>query len=119
MAEHFHSRLCQRCGRGFIFTPTYHDFLARRGAKVVVPVLCPTCFIKTGPLPKERGEVKWFSQRKHYGFIVTGEGVEVFFHARQIFHGAEQPPEEGQPVRFHLHYPRKGPEALNVELLRD
>jgi CspA family cold shock protein len=98
-------------------TTTYRDFLARRGARVVRPVLCPTCFLKAGPLPKQEGEVKWFNPRKHYGFIVTTEGDEVFFHERQILPSAQHAPEEGQTVRFHLHYPRKGPEALNVEVL--
>lgn len=30
--------VCQRCGRGFVLTSTYRDFLQRRGVKVVVPV---------------------------------------------------------------------------------
>lgn len=37
---------CQRCGRGFLLTTTYCDWLARRGTQVVVPMLCPTCFLK-------------------------------------------------------------------------
>ena len=41
--------VCQRCGRGLILTSTYRAWLARRGAKAVVPVLCPTCFLRKGP----------------------------------------------------------------------
>ena len=119
MARHFESQLCQRCGRGFMSTSTYQDFLSRRGAKVVVPVLCPTCFLKAGPLPKQQGEVKWFSRHKHYGFIVTQDGDEVFFHEQQLLTSTGCQPEEGQLVRFHVHYPRKGPEALNVELVTE
>jgi len=108
--------VCQQCGRGFLLTGNYRDLLARWGAKVVVPVLCPTCFLKTGPVPKRCGKVKWFEPGKGYGFIATGEDEEIFFHQRQIFGGNGQEPCEGQAVRFHLAYSARGPEALNVEL---
>jgi CspA family cold shock protein len=107
---------CQRCGRGFVLTATYRDWLARRGAQVVVPVLCPTCYLKDGPLPKQHGTVKWFDPHRHYGFIVAGEGEEIFFHQRQILRGRPNDACEGQEVRFHMRYSPKGPEALNVEL---
>jgi CspA family cold shock protein len=109
--------VCTHCGRGFILTPTYLDLLKRRGARVVVPVLCPTCFLVDGPLPKERGQVKWFNQGKRYGFITAESGEEVFFHREQLLGGDKVRPREGQAVRFHLHYPIRGPEALNVELM--
>ena len=97
-------------------TATYCDWLARRGIEVVVPVLCPTCFRKAGPLPKHHGRVKWFDPRKRYGFIVTGEGEEVFFHQRQILRDSEDEAYQGQKARFHVRYSMKGGEALNVEL---
>ena len=105
---------CQRCGRGFLLTTSYRDFLGRRGAKVVTPVLCMTCYLKAGPLPKQQGKVKWFSPRKHYGFIITGEGKEVFFHQHQLLGGNEV--HKGQMAWFHIRHSVKGPEALNVEL---
>ena len=73
MAEQLQTIVCQRCGRGFILTDNYCKLRARRGAAVVEPVLCPNCFLKKGPLPKERGKVKWFNPHKHYGFIVTAQ----------------------------------------------
>ena len=97
---------------------TYRDLLQRREIPVITPPQCPTCFIGTGPLPKERGQIKWFSSQKHYGFIVTEDGTEVFVHERQLLSGSAQSPQAGQAVRFHVHYPVKGPEALNVELLQ-
>jgi cold shock protein len=119
MSRQLHSAACKRCGAGFVLTSTYADLLDRRDVKVVVPVLCPTCFLTRGPLPKERGEVKWFSPRKHYGFILSEDGEEVFFHERQIYGKHQNGLHEGQEVRFHIHYPVKGPEALNVEVLAD
>lgn len=111
--------VCQRCGRGFLLTDTYLDLLERHNAREIVPVSCPTCFLGKGPLPKDRGEIKWFNARKHYGFITTEGGEEVFFHQKQVVEENGVRLQEGQAVRFHLHYPLKGPEALNVELLRD
>jgi CspA family cold shock protein len=119
MSSQLQSATCQRCGSGFILTTTYLDLLSRRGAKVVVPLLCPTCFLVEGPLPKQQGEIKWFNSRKHYGFIVSEEGEEIFFHQHQVFNKDKVKPTSGQPVRFHVHYPIKGPEALNVEFVRD
>lgn len=106
---------CQKCGNGFLFTATYDHLLARRGHQVIVPVLCPTCYLAEGPLPKDRGEVKWFSPHKHYGFILTEAGEEVFFHQSQLLDENGSWVREGVAVCFHLHYPLKGPEALNVE----
>jgi CspA family cold shock protein len=108
--------VCRRCGRGFVLTATYRDFLMRWGRELIVPVLCPTCFTKTGPLPKEQGEVKWFSSRKHYGFITIEEDTDVFFHRQQLLDDVQSTPQKGQSVRFHMRYSPKGPEAVNVEI---
>jgi len=117
MSNQHEAAICQRCGRGFMLTATYRNLLDRRGAKVVTPVLCTTCFLKDGPLPKQRGRVKWFSPRKHYGFIVTAKGEEVFFHQHQLLGDNEV--HKGQTALFHVRYSVKGPEALNVELVEE
>lgn len=119
MPKQLQTVICQRCGRAFSTSPTYLDFLARRGVRVVVPVLCPACFTKTGSLPKRRGQVKWFNPRKGYGFVTTEEGEEVFFHETQLVENDGMELSEGRQVRFHVHFPRKGPEALNVELMAE
>jgi CspA family cold shock protein len=116
MSNSHRAVVCQLCGAGFMVTPNYQDFLARHGARVVVPVLCPRCFSQRGPLPKQQGKVKWFNQRRRYGFIVTQEGQEVFFHRDQVLGESSSGPHEGQQAQFHLRYAIKGPEALNVEL---
>jgi CspA family cold shock protein len=107
---------CQRCGMSFVMTPNYADFLARHGIKVVLPVQCLNCYWKAGPVPKQRGRVKWFNARRGYGFIV-GEGEqELFFHQNQLVGENNGGPHEGQAARFHVGYAAKGPQALNVEL---
>ena len=119
MSEQLKSLSCLRCGAGFLLTDTYLDMLKRKGVKVVDPPQCPTCFVNHGPLPKRQGHFKWFSPRKHYGFIVTTDGEEVFLHERQFVASGTKPPAKGQPALFHVHYPFKGPEALNVEVLHE
>lgn len=119
MSSQFKAVTCQKCGSGFILTTTYLDLLARRQVHAVVPALCPTCFVSDGPLPKQRGKVKWFNPGKRYGFIVSETGEEIFFHQEQLPQDERIKPQEGQKVRFHVHYPIKGPEALNVELLEE
>jgi CspA family cold shock protein len=107
--------VCQRCGLGFIATSTYLDFLQRWGAKVIVPVQCPNCFWTQGPLPKREGKVKWFSQRKRYGFIVSKDGTEVFVHQQQLLDDHSAGSLKGTAVQFHVQSSTQGPEALNVE----
>lgn len=108
--------VCQRCGRGFVLTATYRRFLARWGRRLIVPVLCRTCFLQGGPLPKAEGKVKWFSPRKHYGFLTMKEQGDVFFHQQQLVEDVKEAPREGQRARFHMRISSKGPEALNVEI---
>jgi CspA family cold shock protein len=118
MAKQSQSAVCRRCGCGFMLTTAHRDFLARRGVNVKTPVLCMTCFLKNGPWPKQQGKVKWFNPGKRYGFIATGEGEEIFFHQQQLLAGEGNEPHEGQMALFHTRYTTKGPEALNVELVR-
>jgi cold shock CspA family protein len=108
---------CQRCGMSFLMTETYAAFLARYGVKVVLPVQCLRCYWKAGPLPKQRGRVKWFNTIKRYGFIVDESEQELFFHQNQLVGEDNGEPHEGQSARFHVGYAAKGPQALNVELV--
>lgn len=111
------SAVCQRCGRGFVFTQMYRDLLARRGIREKRAVLCVTCFKKWGPAPKTEGIVKWFSSRKRYGFITTEGDQDIFLHQEEILDDQELEPRKGQRTRFHVQDAPKGPEAVNVELL--
>lgn len=117
MADEARVVQCRQCGCSFLPSSVYRDWLARRGIDVVVPLLCPPCFSKAGPIPKQRGQVKWFNPRRHYGFIVTEEGEEVFFRQQQIVGDDAEDTHKGQAVRFHIRYAERGPQALNVELV--
>lgn len=118
MPDQHDSVACQGCGTGFVLTATYRDLLERRGVMVSRPLQCPTCFVRSGPLAKQQGTIKWFARAKHYGFIVTDDGQEVFVHEGQFLNGDPADVRSGQRVRFHVVEAVKGPEALNVELVQ-
>ena len=117
MSNSSNSVVCQRCGRGFMVTINYKDFLSRRGMQVKLPVICMTCFLNSGPAPKQQGRVKWFNPKKGYGFIIDREGQEVFLHQKQVLNAQSDQLQEGQEVQFHVHYATKGPEGWNIEVV--
>ena len=61
------------------------------------------------------GTVKWFDERKGYGFIEQDAGGEdVFVHFSAITGEGYKTLEEGQSVQFDISNGKKGPQASNV-----
>jgi CspA family cold shock protein len=60
------------------------------------------------------GTVKWFSERKGYGFIEKDEGGDIFVHHSAIQVEGFKTLHEGQRVSFEVEDGRKGPAAANV-----
>ena len=60
------------------------------------------------------GTVKWFNQRKGFGFISTPEGRDIFVHYSSIVGGGFKTLEEGETVSFDLVDGEKGPRAENA-----
>ncbi|HIE27771.1 TPA: cold-shock protein [Candidatus Poribacteria bacterium] len=60
------------------------------------------------------GRVKWFNEKKGYGFISTDEGEDTFVHYSEIQGSGFRTLYEGQEVRFEIVQGRKGPQATNV-----
>ena len=63
------------------------------------------------------GKVKWFNEKKGYGFIENDEGGDVFVHFSAVQGSGFKTLHEGQQVRFDIEQGNKGPSAVNVQPL--
>jgi CspA family cold shock protein len=62
-----------------------------------------------------RGTVKWFNEKKGFGFITPDDGSEeLFIHHSNIAGEGFKTLQEGQAVEYNRGQGRKGPEATNV-----
>ena len=63
------------------------------------------------------GTVKWFDEKKGFGFIEREGGKDVFVHFRAITGSGFKVLNEGQQVEFEVEEGQKGPQAVNVNPL--
>jgi CspA family cold shock protein len=61
------------------------------------------------------GTVKWFSDKKGYGFIAQEEGQDIFVHYSSIEMDGFKTLAEGQQVVFEVEDGERGPVAKNVK----
>jgi len=61
------------------------------------------------------GKVKWFDNRKGYGFILQEAGKDIFVHHTAILGEGYRTLEPGENVIFELSNSEKGPKALKVQ----
>ncbi|CBK73158.1 MAG: cold-shock protein [Pseudobutyrivibrio sp.] len=65
-----------------------------------------------------KGTVKWFNNSKGYGFISDEEGKDVFVHFSGINSEGFKTLEEGATVEYEVTDGAKGPQAVNVTVVR-
>ena len=63
------------------------------------------------------GIVKWFNEKKVYGFIEQEDGPDVFVHHSEINGVGFKTLNEGEQVRFDIEQGQKGPAAVNVTVV--
>jgi CspA family cold shock protein len=63
------------------------------------------------------GTVKWFNEKKGYGFIEREDGPDVFVHHTGINSSGFRTLNEGDRVTFDIEEGKKGPAAVNVTVV--
>ena len=61
--------------------------------------------------------VKWFNNKRGWGFIVKEDGEDIFVHYSAIKGEGFRSITEGQRVQFDIEESANGPAAANVEEL--
>ncbi len=61
-----------------------------------------------------KGQVKWFDNKKGYGFIENDEGEDIFVHYSNISIEGYKTLEKGELVEFEVVEGTKGLQAENV-----
>lgn len=102
----------------FLCTPwdKWHDY-SKTPAGIIEKSAPNKSDIKTQPAwtdkPKHTGTVKWFNDKKGFGFIEQENGSDVFVHRLGI---NEKILNEGDRVKFNQENAQKGPKAIDVEI---
>jgi len=64
------------------------------------------------------GRVKWFNNKKGYGFIERDDGEDVFVHYSEIRGQGYRTLKDGQTVEFEIEETPRGLRAVNVRVVR-
>lgn len=65
-----------------------------------------------------KGKVKWFNNQKGYGFISDEDGKDIFVHYSGLNMEGYKTLEEGAAVEYDVADGEKGPQAVNVTVVK-
>jgi len=64
-----------------------------------------------------QGTVKWFNDKKGFGFITAEDGRDYFVHHTSILGEGFKTLSEGSEVQFEIEKGDKGPKAVQVSVI--
>lgn len=64
-----------------------------------------------------KGVVKWFNDKKGFGFIKKEDGNDVFVHYSGVAGDGFKTLAEGDKVEFEIENGEKGPRAVSVRII--
>ncbi len=64
-----------------------------------------------------KGTVKWFNDRKGFGFIEGENEKDIFVHRNSLTEGTVI--DEGDNVEYEIETSDKGPNAINVKKIKN
>lgn len=64
-----------------------------------------------------KGVVKWFNDKKGFGFIKKEDGTDVFVHYTGVGGDGFKTLSEGDNVEFEVENGDKGPRAVSVKVI--
>ena len=68
---------------------------------------------------RETGQVKWFNEKKGFGFITNQRGDDIFVHYKDILGTGFKTLNENDPVSFLVEQGPKGFKASEVQVLNN
>ncbi|MBN1259131.1 MAG: cold shock domain-containing protein [Anaerolineae bacterium] len=108
-------KVCDNCGKKFVFRVEDQRRQAQMGFDVTAPDLCDDCRREQPAQPGlHPGIVKWYSNEKSFGFIIQSDGSEIFFHRSGVTGDPEKTLHDGSAVWYELQETDRGPQAYNV-----
>jgi CspA family cold shock protein len=102
---------CASCSTQFLWTPDEQQ------QDELPPAHCPGCRHLLPAEGRRRGLVKFYSLRKHWGFVTQPDGVELFFHRSALAPGEELPLHEGDLVEYAVEQSPRGSQAADLRRL--
>jgi CspA family cold shock protein len=84
---------------------------------VSIPIQKINFSFRKGGIAMATGTVKWFNEKKGFGFIQQDEGGDLFVHYTAVIGTGFKTLMEGQKVQFEIENTDKGPKAKNVQAI--
>jgi CspA family cold shock protein len=102
---------CASCQTQFLWTPV------EQKRDDMAPAHCPGCRHLLPAGGRQRGVVKFYSLRKHWGFVTQPDGVELFFHRSALALDEPLPLHEGELVEYAVEQSPRGAHAIDLRRL--